>query len=205
MRASFAPALSLLLSGCVAMTTSGTKEAVLFSDQEAPVPTAQAVLKPYNDLPVAIEFSCPPKTATMTPSYVVPLPPVLPVGFVNEKVSYLRIRMPDGMDNAIAQSRIITPQGIAIPLSDARQSARTGNNEGTVEMTYTLNKECGALDGGVLEVAGLSYKDKTYPPSHARLQFDSRITAGIGWWPPALFNGGHSMSGASGDSGAAAE
>jgi hypothetical protein len=197
MRARLVPALSIVLSGCVAMTTSGTREAVLFTgEEEAPVKHAQAVLKPYNDLPVSIEFKCPSRIATVSPSYVVPLPPVFPAGFVNAKVSYLRVRMPEGMDNALAQSRIVTRQGTAIPLAAARQSSRAVANEGTVESTFTLDKECEALNGGKLEVAGFSYNNKTYPPSEARLQFDAQVTAGIGWWPPALFNGGHAISGA---------
>ena len=205
MRASYVPALPLLLSGCVAMTTSGTRESVLFTAKEASEDSAQAVLKPHDDLPVSIEFKCPSKLATMSPSYVVPLPPVVPVGSVSEKVSYLRIRMPEGMESAIVQTRIITRQGTSIPLSDAKQSRRIVNNEGGVETTFALNKECEALDGGMLEVAGFSYKDKSYPPSQARLQFDSKITAGIGWWPPAFFNGGHPMGGGSGASGTAAQ
>lgn len=197
MRTLIVPAFSLLLTGCVAMTTSGTKEAVLFTDEdEAPVEHAQAVLKPYNDLPVSMEFKCPSKIATLSPSYVVPLPPVFPAGFANRKVSYLRIRMPEGMDSALARSRIVTRQGTALPLAEARQSSRTVGNAGTVESTFTLEKECEALNGGKLEVAGFSYNNKTYPPSHARLQFDAQVTAGIGWWPPALFNGGHAISGA---------
>lgn len=200
MRAVFIPAFSLLLSGCVAMTTSGTEEAVLFNGKESPAEDAQAVLKPHNDLPVSIEFACPSKIATMMPSYVVPLPPVLPVGFAHKKVSYLRITMPEGMESTITQTRVVTPQGTVMPLSDALQSGRAVNNDGTVETTFALDKECGALDGGTLEVAGFSYQDKDYPPLQAQLQFDSRITAGIGWWPPALFNGGHSVSGVSGGS-----
>lgn len=69
------------------------------------------------------------------------------------------------------------------------------SNAGTVESTFTLDKECEALNGGKLEVAGFSYLNKTYPSSQARLQFDAQVTTGIGWWPPALFNGGHAISG----------
>jgi hypothetical protein len=195
MRANFISALSLLLSGCIATTTSGTEEAVLFSGKEAPAGSAQVVLSPYKDLPLSIEFACPTRIATLMTFYVIPLPPVVPVGFVNEHVSYLRIRMPEGTENAIAQMRIVTPQGTAMPLSDARQSMRAVNNKDTVEATYAVNKECEALDGGVLEVAGFSYKNKTYPASEARLQFESRIKASVAWWPPSLFNGGHAASG----------
>ena len=198
MRAIIVPALSFLLSGCVAMTTSGTEESVLFSEKEAPAENAQAVLKPHNDLPVSMEFKCPDKVATLSTSYVVPLPPVIPVGFVNEKVAYLRVRMPEDMESAMAQTRIVTRQGAAMPLSAARQASRSVNHKGTVETTYALDKECGALNGGVLEVAGFSYNNKSYPPSQASLRHDARITAGIGWWPPALFNGGRSLSGRDG-------
>ncbi|HYD63822.1 MAG TPA: hypothetical protein VEC35_25940 [Noviherbaspirillum sp.] len=204
MRATFAPALSFLLSGCVAMTTSGTEESVLFNGKESSAENAQAVLKPYQDVPVSIEFKCPSKIATMTPSYVVPLPPVLPVGYAARKVSYVRIRMPESMESTMASTRVVTPQGTQMPLSDAQQSNRSSNGDGTVVTTFALDKECGALDGGLLEVAGFSYQNKDYPPAQVRLHVDSRITAGIGWWPPALFNGGHSVSGSSGDSGAPA-
>lgn len=195
MRANYISALSLLLTGCTAFTTSGTEEAILFSAKEAPAENAQVVLKPYNDLPLSLEFACPTKLATMMTSFVVPLPPVLPIGFMNDHVSYLRVRLPEGAENAIAQTRIVTPQGAAMPLSDARQSMRAVNNEGAVETTYALNKDCEALDGGVLEVAGFSYNNRNYPAAQARLHFDSRIKAGIGWWPPASFNGGRRIGG----------
>lgn len=198
MRAIFIPALSVLLSGCISMTTSGTEEALLFSGKVASAENGQAVLKPHNELPLAIAFDCPSKLATMSTFYVVPLPPVIPVGFLNEKVSYLRVRTPEGMENAVARTRIITPQGAAMPLSDARESRRSASSDGTVETTYALNKACEAFDGGTVEVAGFSYKDKTYPASVARLQFDSKIQGGIGWWPPMHFNGGRAISGGSG-------
>ncbi|HJV83064.1 hypothetical protein [Noviherbaspirillum sp.] len=195
MRSTLVSALSLLLTGCTAMTTSGTEEAILFSGKQVPAEKAQVVLKPYADLPLSIEFSCPARLATMMTSYVVPLPPVIPVGFVNKHVSYLRISMPEGAEGAIAQTRIVTPQGTAIPLSDARQSGRSVNKEGLREATYALDKDCEALDGSVLQVGAFSYKNKAYPVSETRLQFESRIKASVAWWPPALFNGGRPISG----------
>lgn len=197
MRTTLVSVLSLLLSGCAAMTTSGTEEAVLFSGKHASAEKAQVVLKPYDDLPLSIEFACPTRMATMMTSYVVPLPPVIPVGFVNKHVSYLRIRMPEGADHAIAQTRILTPQGTALPLSEARQSGPDVNKEGIREVTYALDKDCEALDGSVLEVGGFSYNNKAYPVSERRLQFASRIKASVAWWPPALFNGGRPISGGS--------
>ncbi|HEY0844240.1 MAG TPA: hypothetical protein VGE12_02670 [Noviherbaspirillum sp.] len=171
------------------MTTSGTEEAVLFSGKEALAENAQAVLKPHDDVPLAIEFACPSKLATMSTFYVVPLPPVVPVGVLHEKVSYLRVRMPEGMENTVAQTRIVTPAGASMPLSGAQRTARAESGAGTVEATYALNEECEAFDGGTLEVAGFSYRNRTYPAAVARLQFDSKISGGIGWWPPMWFNG----------------
>jgi hypothetical protein len=179
------------------MTTSGTEEAVLFSGKQASAEKTQLVLKPYDDLPLSIEFACPTRLATMMTSYVVPLPPVIPVGFVNKHVSYLHIKMPEGAESAIARTRIVTPQGTAMPLSDARQSGRNLNKEGIQEVTYALDTDCEALDGSVLEVGGFSYKNKAYPVSETRLQFESRIKASVAWWPPALFNGGRPISGGS--------
>lgn len=205
MRASFIPALSLLLTGCISMTTSGTEEALLFSRGDASPEHGQAVLKPHNDLPLSMTFECPSKLATMSTFYVVPLPPVVPVGFVNEKISYLRVTMPQGTENAIAQTRIVTSTGAAVPLSNARESRRAVNNEGALEATYTLDRSCEALDGAMVEVAGFSHGNKTYPAAQARLQFDSTITGGIGWWPPATFNGGHAWTGTGEVSGTSAE
>ncbi|HYD94940.1 MAG TPA: hypothetical protein VEC01_06415 [Noviherbaspirillum sp.] len=196
MRASILSVLSLSLTGCVAFTTSGTEETVLFSPTlETPVENAQAVLKPHNDLPLAIEFACPNRLGTLMTSYVIPLPPVLPAGYVFEPVSYLRVRMPEGAEDILARTRILTQAGNAIPLSAARQFRRSAGSDGSVETTYALDKECAAFNGGVLEVAGFSYNNKSYPASQARLQFDSKITADVGWWPPSLFNGGQPLHG----------
>lgn len=191
MRASLVPALSLLLTGCVAMTTSGTREAVLFA---GPQQNAHAVLTPYADLPLSIEFACPDKPEAMMTSFVVPFPPVVPVGFVNDHVSYLRITMPAGADEAIAGTRVVAPEGAALPLSERPQFKRTVNSDGRQEVTYVLDRDCEALDGGRLEVAGFSYKDKSYPDATTNLQFESRLTGSIAWWPPALFNGGKPLS-----------
>lgn len=195
MRASFVPALSLLLSGCVAMTTAGTRETVLFSGpQENDHAVLKPVLKPYADLPLSIEFACPDKPETMMTSFVVPFPPVVPVGFVNDHVSYLRITMPGGADNAIAGARVVTPEGTALSLADRPQFKRTVNSDGRQEVTYALDKDCEALDGGMLEVAGFSFENKPYPATTTSLQFESRLTGSIAWWPPALFNGGRPLS-----------
>ncbi|HZW22319.1 hypothetical protein [Noviherbaspirillum sp.] len=197
MRANILSLLSLSLTGCVAFTTSGTQETVLFSPTlETPVESARPVLKPHEGVPLAIEFACPDRLGTLMTSYVIPLPPVIPAGAVFEPVSYLRVRTPEGAETVLAHTRIVTQQGNAIPLSDARPFRRTIGNDGSVETTYALNKECAAFNGGVLEVAGFSYNNKSYPASQSRLQFDSRITADVGWWPPALFNGGEPLHGA---------
>ncbi|RZI40933.1 hypothetical protein EGT07_21800 [Herbaspirillum sp. HC18] len=145
-------------------------------------------MQPYNDVPLLIEFACPDKLATLSTFYVVPVPPVIPAGFVNEPVSYLRIRMPAGTESAIAQTRIVGAQGTALKLSDTQPSKRAAAGEGTMELTYALDKDCAALNGGVLEVAGFSYKDKNYPASAARLQVESRTKAGVAWWPPMWFD-----------------
>lgn len=204
MRASFISGVSFLLTGCVAVTTSGTEEAVLFSDAKANVETAAAVLKPYKDLPLSVEFICPTRLTSLMTSYVVPLPPVLPVGFANKDVSYVRITMPDGAEDGIAKIRIIAPEGKALPLAGIPQFQRAVNNDSTVDVTYALNRECETLNGGVLEVAGLSYKNRSYPPSQTRLQFESRIRNTVEWWPPSLINGVHAVSGGIDDSGNAA-
>lgn len=188
MRARLISALSLLLPGCVAITTASTEEAVLFSNKQVPAENTQAKLQPYNDVPLSLEFVCPDKLATLSTFYVVPVPPVIPAGFVNEPVSYLRVRMPVGAESAIAQTRIVGAGGTALTLSDAQPSKRAASSEGTTELTYALDKDCASLNGGVLEVAGFSYKDKKYPASVARLQVASKTKAGVAWWPPMWFD-----------------
>jgi len=180
MRSSFIPALSLLLSSCAVVTTSGTEEAVYFSQNEAGAGKPQAVLKPHDDLPLAIEFSCPDKLQTAMTSVWVPFPPVLPVGFVNEHVSYLRLTVPQDADYANARVRITTQQGRAVPISEEPKSKRVVTNDGKMQVTYALKQDCETLDGGLLEVAGFSYKNKSYPAIGARLQFESRIKMTIG-------------------------
>lgn len=180
MRSSFIPALSLLLSSCAVVTTSGTQEAVYFSEKESDAGKSQAVLKPHADLPLAIEFSCPDKLETMMTSVWVPFPPVLPVGFVNERVSYLHITLPQDADHANARVRITTQQGQPVPIPDEPKSKRVTTSGGETQITYALKQDCATLDGGLLEVAGFSYKNRNYPATDARLRFDSRIKMTIG-------------------------
>ncbi|GAB3549447.1 hypothetical protein GCM10027343_31210 [Noviherbaspirillum agri] len=180
MRSSFIPALSLLLSSCAVVTTSGTEEAVYFSDKESGNGQAHAVLKPHNDLPMTIEFSCPDKLATAMTSVWVPFPPVLPVGFVNEKLSYLRITVPQDAGYANAQIRVTTQQGQPVPMLAEPQSRRVGKDSGEAQLTYVLKQDCETLDGGLLEVAGFSYKNRNYPAIGSRLHFDSRLKLRIG-------------------------
>lgn len=175
MRGIYISVLALSLPGCAVTTASGTEEAVLFSGEDSGTAQARAALQPHDDLPMAIEFSCPTKIATLMTSIMIPFPPVLPAGFANEHVSYLHVRVPQDAQHAVERIRILTPQGTAIPLADAPKSTRPGADGAPLEVTYTLNEDCAALDGGRLEVAGFSYKDRAYPASAARLQFDSRI------------------------------
>jgi hypothetical protein len=164
MHARLVPVLALFLSGCVAMTTSGTRESVLFTGgEEAPDERAQTVLKPYNDLPVSMEFKCPSKVSTLSPSYVVPLPPVFPAGFAHKKISYLSITVPEGMETALTQARIITRKGTEMPLAAARQASRRAGSEGTVVSTFTLDEACEALNGGTTRSRGLFLQQQKLP------------------------------------------
>jgi hypothetical protein len=180
MRSSLIPALSLLLSSCAVVTTSGTDESVLFYTQEPEAAKPQAVLKPHNDLPLAIEFSCPTKLATMMTSVLVPFPPFLPVGFVNQHVSYLRITVPQDAEYANARMRLLTQQGKEVPVPAAPEAKRVATNDGKTQITYTLQQDCETLDGGSLQLAGFSYQNRSYPAIGARLHFDSRIRMTIG-------------------------
>ena len=180
MRKLFIPVLSLLLSSCAVVTTFGTEETVSFSGDKAATEKSQLVLKPHNDLPLSIEFSCPTKLATAMTSTLIPLPPFVPIGFVNEHVSYVRITTPEDAAYAKAPIRIITAQGQSIPLQDGAQSKRVVKSNEATEITYALNKDCEAFDGSVLEVAAFSYGNKEYPATRTRLEFDSRLKLHIG-------------------------
>lgn len=173
-------ALSLLLSSCAVVTTSGTEETVFFSGDKAATEKSRVVLKPHNELPLSIEFSCPEKLATVMTSVLIPFPPFVPIGFVNEPVSYVRITTPEDAAYVKAPIRIITAQGQSIPLQNVAKSKRVVKSNEATEITYALNKECAALDGSVLEVAAFSYGNKNYPATRTRLEFDSRLKLHIG-------------------------
>lgn len=173
-------ALALLLSGCAVVTATGTEEAVRFSGENAGVEEPRLVLKPHDDLPLTLEFSCPTKIATMMTSVFIPFPPAMPVGFVNKQVSYLHIRAPKDVEHAIGRISIVTPQGTSIALPDDRDSKRVAASGEMMEIIYTLRENCETFDGASLKVAGFSYKDRRYPATHARLQFDSRLRGVVG-------------------------
>lgn len=175
MRGTSISALTLLLAACGVITESGTEEAVLFSRNDAAATKPQVVLKPYGDLPLSIEFSCPTKIFSAMTSVYIPLPPVVPVGFVNKRVSYVRIKVAPDAEHAIARIRIVTRPGQSIPLPDAAQSRRISHEGGDVELTYALQNDCEEFDQGVLEIAGFEYRNRSYPAAAARLHFDARI------------------------------
>lgn len=171
MRGSLVSALALLLSSCAVISESGTEEKLSFAGADEA--RQHAVLKPHDGMPLSIEFSCPTKIFSAMTSFYIPLPPVVPVGFVNKHVSYLRVRLPQDAEYVVPQIRITTYMGQPVALPQTPKSRRDAN--GATELTYALNSDCEALDNGTLEIAGFSYKKRTYPASAARLQFDSRI------------------------------
>ena len=172
--------LALLLSGCAVVTAAGTEEALHFSGENAGVEEPRLVLKPHDDLPLTLEFSCPTKIATLMTSVFIPFPPIMPVGFVNEHVSYLHIRTPRDAEQSIEGISITTPQGSQIALPDEPGAKRVAASGEMLEITYALQKDCEAFDGASLKVAGFSYKDRRYPATGARLRFDSRLRGVVG-------------------------
>lgn len=183
MRSSHIPAItafSLLLSSCAVVTTSGTEEALFFSDEQAKESQANAVLKPHSDVPLAVEFSCPAKLATMMTSIVVPFPPLVPVGFVNKHVSYLKVTTPEGAGFGTPPVRVTTQQGRVVPVPEQPDSRRVVSGGGATQAIYALSSNCEDLDGGVVEVARFSHQSKDYPATRARLRFDSRIRMHVG-------------------------
>lgn len=173
MRGSLISGLALLLSACAVISESGTEEKVSFVGNAADQARQHAVLQPHNDMPLSIEFSCPTKIFSAMTSFFYPLPPVVPVGFVNKHVSYLKIRVPQDAEQAVPQIRITTYVGQQVVVPDAPKSRRADG--GTTELTYALPSDCEALDNGMLEIPGFTYRNRSYPASAARLQFDSRI------------------------------
>lgn len=173
MRGSLISGLALMLSACAVISESGTEEKVSFVNDGAGQARQHAVLKPHGDVPLTVEFSCPTRIFSAMTSFFYPLPPVVPVGFVNKHVSYLRIRVPQDAEQALPRIRITTYVGQAVAVPDAPKSRRIDG--GMTELTYALPSDCEALDNGTLEIAGFSYRNRDYPASAARLQFDSRI------------------------------
>ncbi|WP_019140212.1 hypothetical protein [Noviherbaspirillum massiliense] len=174
---------TLLLSACAVWSEAGKRESVLFAEDDNELTKPQAVLAPYEDFPLSIQFSCPMKRATAMSWYFFPLPPVIPVGFLNEHVSYLRIKVPEDAQHTIGKIQVQTGEGQQVSLPEQPESRRVTDNGKTVETTYELKKDCETLDGGSLQVASFSYKDREYPPSEAQLKLDSKPKLSIRYAP----------------------
>lgn len=179
MRGSYLSVLALMLSACGVITESGTEEAVLFSGNETVAAKPQPVLKPHEGLPLSIQFSCPTKIFSAMTSVYIPLPPVIPVGFVNKHVSYLHVRLPNDAEQSMPEIRVTTYLGQPVALPAAPQSRRSEG--GSTELVYALPSDCEALDNGTLEVAGFSYGNRSYPAASSRLQFNARIKSAISY------------------------
>lgn len=174
---------SLLLSACAVLSETGTEEAILFSANDAGTEKPQAVLKPHNDLPLAIQFSCPKKIDTAMTSFFYPLPPIMPVAFINKHESYLRIKLPEDAEPSLARVRVVDQQGQIVPIPEAPDTQLSADKGKALELTYVLPTDCDVFDGGAIEVASFSYKNKSYPATEARLHFKSKRKVGVSYAP----------------------
>lgn len=172
---------TVVLSGC-AISGSGTEESIAFSPAGTDLVEWVSVYKPYGDLAFTLKFLCPGKIYSAMISPVIPLPPVVPVGFVNRAESFLHLVFPESESSPIQAIRITLANGKALQLQSASVFGQPYKSESEVLTTYQFKTDCSEFEGGEIQIDGFEFRGRLYPPAKAKLQFKSKIKVDGGYW-----------------------
>ena len=126
------------------------------------------------------EMKCPDEMVSMAISPIIPLPPIIPMGFLNEDISKILVRSPHGYR---VTAKILNSDGQEGGFSITEVMMWTGNEYGLAEYVswaFDVNSICEKLDGHVLqiEVEGPEGKKSTARYKLEYLPGDTTMEAG---------------------------
>lgn len=174
-------ASSVVLGGC-AISGTGTEESIAFSPAGADLVEWVSVYKPYEDLAFTIKFLCPGKVYSAMISPVIPLPPVVPVGFINRTESFVHVVFPESEPSPTQTTRITLANGKQLQFQSTSVFGQPYKSESGVLTTYQFKTDCSEFDGGEIQIEGFKSHGKLYPPVKAKLQFKSKLKVDGGYW-----------------------
>ena len=167
------------LSGC-AVTEAITEEALLFSDFKEQQADSKMILEPFEDISLSLEFWCSGIIHSVMLSPLIPLPPIVPAGYMNMKESDLRVDLPVDADTLIDNIDIKNQQGDVIKLFDENDHHIIQNGK-ILHSIYLMRHDCKELEGGTVEIHGFIYKNVLYPTLKYYLQYKTKFKIHAGY------------------------
>lgn len=173
-------ALSLLVGAC-AITGTESEQELLFSAADGPAEDGVQRWEPHEGLGFGVEFMCPGKAHSMMISPLIPLPPLIPAGFLNTRLTYLLLHQAAGESAPVASMHFALAGGRTIRLKEAEVFALNQASPAGLTTTLQFDMDCAEFDGAELHIEALEYPDKTLLPTKAKLQFRSRLKVSGGY------------------------
>jgi len=182
MRAAFVVLVSsVFVAGC-AISGSGADESISFVPLDTPSAEAVGVFQPYPDLPLTFAFSCPGKVYSAMISPGVPLPPIVPVGFVNRAEAYVRISAPAADGIPLPSIHAALASGQDLRFQETFRFGRPYNAESGVITTLRFPLNCSEFAGAELNIDPFEYLGSSYPAAKVKLMFKSTLKVDGGYW-----------------------
>ncbi len=171
----------LLASGCV-VSGFGIDEKIYFVGGGNELSTEY---KPYPELKLSAFFSCTGKVYSVMPSLVVPLPPIIPVGFMDDpKYHYfdLEIHIPINDEKFLDNFSLVKIDGSKVELNSGKKYLYPDSKDGGMWVNLKIPPlTCKDLDGAEMSIKNFEYEDKLYPQSLAKLEFESKTKVDFGY------------------------
>lgn len=98
------------------------------------------------------EMKCPEEMVSMAISPLIPLPPIIPMGFFNEDISKILVRSPHGYK---VTPKILNSDGQEVAFSITEVMRWTGNEYGLAEYVswaFDVNSICEKLESHMLQI-----------------------------------------------------
>jgi hypothetical protein len=129
-----------MLNAC-AISGAG-KEEFITLEQNAKAPVKEGLI---------VSMSCPEKVYSIMAFILVPLPPIIPVFWANEKISRLYITAPN---IGHPEVEITSPTGELVKVMvTAKNESQNHNNPDSKDYFFHINKDCSELNGHMISVS----------------------------------------------------
>ncbi len=173
--------MALFFNGC-AISGIVSEQAILFNSTAPVANISESIFKPYDTINFTVEFICPGKCRSAMISPVIPLPPVVPLGFMGQRELYIKLVFPRDEEIPIKSMHIALNKGDLVQLYEATEFYQSNSEINGFCKILRLHIDCSELQGGEFRIEGFTYQGEMYPPKMMKLEFKSRQKIIWNYW-----------------------